>query len=446
MTGKFDKVLAELSDEDKLRYFDENGVPKIDIEDSGIAEFSMFIDKAVYNKESQELRWHMVASDTDEDSYDDNMTLELFEKFLSRIESQERPPEKYCSEFWDGGEPYLSISHYSDQNGAAVPGEVQCSYIDGEKFKAKGTFFKNRLGMACFDAINADKQGVRKSDNEELDHPVRVSIAFLDYKHEHKSNGKIFIRESLDDVCPHCILEALTNTGEGKKYLDGHLIHYGMTRIPVNKRTDMEVSKSMATRKDDAKSIVGDELAEKMEENETTFRSELVIKSEEETEEVGAVEVVDKVEEVPEVVEEEPKHILQESVDALLASYTEVSKSELDLDAKLEILQRPLENLANVTRASLEGRTVAEVQKNDAIDELRQEVAGQFAEISQQLQILSQAITDKSNVQDTQVPAPRSIQPEQQVLPVQPVPQPAQLTDNGYPTLKSLVRRSTGAS
>jgi hypothetical protein len=54
----------------------------------------------------------------------------------------------------------------------------------------------------------------------------------------------------------------------GKIYMKGQLVHLAMTRVPVNPRTEMSVEKSMdeiTTKRDDAKSIIGD-LAEELEE------------------------------------------------------------------------------------------------------------------------------------------------------------------------------------
>lgn len=428
----------------------ETWVAKKSEYEPAIVDFSMYIDKAVYSKENQELRWHCVASDTEEDSYSDNMTEELFKSFLERIENGEVPPEKYCSEFWKGGKPYISISHYSDQDGKGVPGEVECVYIDGEKFKGKGTFYQNKLGWACFNAINADKYGIRKSKDKELDHPVRISIAFLDYKHRHKSNGEIFVRENLDDQCPYCLLEALTGKSEGKEYLDGHLIHLALTRIPVNKRTEMEVSRSMATRKDDAESIVG-EIAENLEEQETQFRSEaLVTMSEEETVEKMEDEDVDEEEEKKkkkkdeeEEVEEksEARHILQDVLDAYKSAFDELGKAEATPEEKLRAMQSPLEQLATVTRAQLEGTTVEQVQENENIAQLKSEIVetkSEIAQLRQDLQIALQALQDKSNVQETQVPAVRSLQPQQVTQPVLPA--------QGQPkSLHDIIQRSVGA-
>jgi hypothetical protein len=444
-------VLAELSDEDKKKYFDRDGdtwIPKADLPKPEYVNFSMYIDKAVYNKESQEYRWHCVASDIDEDSYKDNMSLELFGKFLSRIESGEAPPEKYTSEFWDGGMPYLSLSHYSDQNGKGVPGPVESVYIDGEKLKGKGKFYKTPLGLACFDAINKDKHGVNKSE----ENPVRISIAFLDYAHKHKSNGEIFVRESIEDICPYCLLEAFTGEDGGREYLDGHLIHLALTRVPVNKRTSMEVSKSMATRKDDSESIVGEELAEELDAQETQFRSEALVTMSDEEPEVEVSTDVEKAKKVEDEDEDDKdkkkkkdedeveekaevtRHILDDAFDAYRSAYDEVVKAEISQDEKLQAMQPVLERVAQTTRSAIEGIPVEQVAENKELAQLR----SMISELTQQVQILSQQVQDKSNVQDIQVPQPRSIQPAQQTMMVNP-------TAQEQPTgLRATIRRSVG--
>src|SRR4030042_5113558 len=86
---------------------------------SDTVEFSLTIRKAYFDEAPQEMRWKADTSDTGEDSYKDEMTLELFSDFLSRIETNEKPPEHFCSDYWSGGTPYLSVSHYHDQNGKA---------------------------------------------------------------------------------------------------------------------------------------------------------------------------------------------------------------------------------------------------------------------------------------------------------------------------------------
>jgi hypothetical protein len=225
------------------------------------------------------------------------MTLELFGDFLRRIEANEAAPEEFRSDFWSGGMPYLSISHYPDFNGDGVPGDVEVVYVDGNYLKAKGTYRDTPLGRACFKAICDDLYNTQKSENKDK---VRVSIAFLDWKHKHKSNGFIFERESLHSICPECLRELVTGDYQGKEFLRGQLIHLAHTRVPVNKRTLMEVDKSMATtRKDDAASIVGDELADELEKKAkaaaSVSKSEaLVVKADDDQDDVADLPEVER--------------------------------------------------------------------------------------------------------------------------------------------------------
>lgn len=243
-------------------YKDANGQWK---KKANLAEFSLTIVKAAYDKATQEMRWVATASDTVEDSFNDSMTPELFQSFIDRIERNEPAPAEFQSDAWKGGMPYLSVSHYSDLNGSGIPGDPKQVYIDGKYLKSKGTYRDTPLGRACFKAINNDLYNTEKADTQ---NKVRISIAFLDWKHKHKSNGFVFERKSLDDMCPECLIELIRGENSGKFYLDGQLIHLAHTRVPVNKRTDiapdMEVERAMTTRKDDAASIIGEELAEEL--------------------------------------------------------------------------------------------------------------------------------------------------------------------------------------
>ena len=241
-----------------------------------LEEFSLVV-KASQDVETGEMRWQASTSDILEDSYLDNMSIELYSDFLNRIERGELVPEQFRSDFWSGGMPYISVSHYPDLNGNAVPGNVTSVYIDGNCLKAKGTFFNTDLGIACFKAI-------KENSNLPDDEKVRVSIAFLDYAHRHKSDGFMFTRGDIEDVCPQCIQESRIEKTHGKIFLAGQLIHLAMTRVPANKRTNMEVERSMTTRKEDAASIIGEELAEELDmQAKMVGKSEaLVVKSEDE--------------------------------------------------------------------------------------------------------------------------------------------------------------------
>ena len=214
-------------------------------------EISMVITKAVLDKKSGKMRWSMSASDTGVDSYGDRTTVELFENFVSRIESGQEVPVEFkdaiCEEDWCGGLPYVSISHLKSAAGANVPGDVEKVYVDGNVLKAKGVLHNDSLGFAVFQSLLSDLYG-----ESEYDDKIRVSIGFLDLKHSH--GDFIFERKSVDDVCEKCL------AGEGDKvFLDGQLVHLALTRKPANPRTDMEVEKmaDVKTREEDAESIVG---------------------------------------------------------------------------------------------------------------------------------------------------------------------------------------------
>lgn len=249
-----------------------------------VKELSLYISKASLDKKSQQMRGLAVASDIGEDSFGDSMSMELFADFISRIETKESAPEVYCSDYWSGGMPYLSVAHYSDQNGDGIPGEVESIFVDGNRLKEKFILANNSMGLSIFRSIMDDLY----SDNPKYDDPVRISIAFLDYKHQHKDGGYVFERNLLSDTCPECL-----KRNNGKTYLNGHLIHCAFTRVPANPRTEIEnlEERSMAkikTKREDAESLIGDTLAEELELNEKVIgKSEtLVVKSEEESEDV----------------------------------------------------------------------------------------------------------------------------------------------------------------
>lgn len=234
-----------------------------------LEEFSLTIRRATLDSKTGEMRWRADASDIDSDSYDDNMSFELFSDFLDRINRDEAPPEQikehYVTDFWPGGMPYLSLSHYPDLNGDAVPGVVDAVFMDGKFFKAKGRLLDNDLGRATWQALKSDLE--KRSDTNHT--PVRISIAFLDYKHMHKDTGTVFERDFSDPlkvVCSECVENRRNGKMGGKVFLKGQLIHLAMTRVPVNKRTLMEVERSMTTRKEDAASIVGEALADQIDE------------------------------------------------------------------------------------------------------------------------------------------------------------------------------------
>lgn len=229
---------------------------------SQLAEFSMAIVKASFDKKDQTMRFRAVASDTEPDLYGESMTPELFQDFVRRIDEKEPIPEAFksaiCEETWCGGLPYPSISHFrAGPNGSNVPGTLESVYIDGNRLKSVGVLHDTDLGRAVFKSL-CDDLYAQKSGTDGHD-PVRISIGFLDLQHSHVGNGMnyTFERKGLTDQCPMCI----QGIG-GKVYQKGVLVHEAFTRVPVNPRTEAEVERSMSdaivTKKDDAASIVGD--------------------------------------------------------------------------------------------------------------------------------------------------------------------------------------------
>lgn len=257
---------------------------------SEIAQFSMSIVKASFEKENQIMRWRSVNSDTDPDLSQEAMSPELFADFVSRIESKSPIPKPFdevvCEEDWCGGVPYLSISHYrSGPKAKNVPGDVESVYVDGKLLKSTGTLYTTPLGFAVFSALNRDLYKKKSDGSPEVppEERIRISIGFLDLEHKHildDGEEKVFARTDVGQVCELC------NSDIGRKiYTKGQLVHLAMTRVPMNPRTLMEVDKSMdiKTKEDDAKSIVGD-LADELEE-ESTVEKALVVKADGSTEE-----------------------------------------------------------------------------------------------------------------------------------------------------------------
>src|SRR5690606_29856678 len=219
---------------------------------SAVHEYSMVITKAEVVNDVME--WEAVGSDTQPDNYEDQATLTLFNNFVKRID--------------DGAPyPYLSVAHYFDKDvpnevlksqlgEKAVPGWATVVYVENNQLKARGYFENTPLGRAVYKAILDDI-----ANNVPMEERIRISIGFYDLKHAH--GNFVFTRRSASDICPKCAV------GVGKrKFLDGELIHLAVTRVPVNPRTPIGVemkSKKIKTRKDDAESIVGEELAEALE-------------------------------------------------------------------------------------------------------------------------------------------------------------------------------------
>lgn len=245
-----------------------------------VQQLSFNITKASFNKDSQEFRWAAVCSDTDPDSYNERMSVPLFKDFIERIEQNADAPSEVSSTFWSGGMPYLGVSHYLDQEGSAVVGPTTDLYVDGKFLKAKGRFENEKnteLAMAAYKVIRAELTAETPPDDK-----IRISIAFVDWKHSHDEGDFLFERSNLGHTCPLCIVGVPVN-----EYLAGQLVHLALTRAPANVRTDMLLEeKSMETKHEDATSIVGKKHADEMkkrEEESLTSKSAIVVKSDHET-------------------------------------------------------------------------------------------------------------------------------------------------------------------
>jgi len=230
----------------------------------------MSLTKAPFDKETGEKRWAATTSDTEKDLYTTRMSLSLFKDFLARIESNEAPPVTDLSDYYKGGLPYLSLSHYKDLDGFATLGRSRAVYVDGDRLKAKGVFENPvfpELADAAWNAIRSDIAGGVPPDNR-----IRISIRFLDWQHTH--DDFVFVREALTDKCPYC-LAGIPPT----EFQKGQLIHFALTRSPVNQRTSIELeerSMKKKTQLEDATSIVGEDLADKVHERAQQGTAEVV--------------------------------------------------------------------------------------------------------------------------------------------------------------------------
>lgn len=202
-------------------------------------------------------RWFATSSGVKKDLYGERMSIALFDDFVVRIERGDPAPPPFISDAWQGGLPYLGIAHYLDLNGAGIIGPTEAVWRDSKVLKMKGTFRNDSpLALAAFDAIQKDRLEKRADEDR-----VRVSIAFIDWGHNHNSKH-LFNRRTLRDQCMYC--EAGVRD---KEYTAGQLVHLAMTRRPAYPDTEIVAleERTMSKRREDAASIVGDEMADGLE-------------------------------------------------------------------------------------------------------------------------------------------------------------------------------------
>lgn len=368
-------------------------------------ELSMFVTKA--SIVDGEMRWAATNSDTSRDLYGERMSIELYKSMIGKINRREPVPEQFAdlvtSNWWKGGMPYVSLAHYSDGNGKAVPGMPSTIYIDGSALKAKGKMFDTPLGRAVWKSLQED-------ENNQNDDRIRISVGFLDLAHKHGEDGKVFERKALTDICPLC------RSGAGDKiYLDGYLVHLALTRVPVNPRTLMTVEKSMTkkTRKDDALSIVKEEaLVEEVEKAALETKSDVLVEMSE-TEAVIEESKSEPVQETP-VVEEactdKPKDkkghpdgdMEDEEEDAVPAKK---SLSVEDIQAIAEVvkslLPQPVEVITTVEDTAVQ-KSALDISVENLYNSVNQAmqtknltIEERLASINPALQELGQAITEQ---------------------------------------------------
>jgi hypothetical protein len=369
----------------------------------GVSELSMYVVKA--NIKDGEMRLRMTSSDTGKDAYEEAMSTELFDDFLSHIRDEDEIPEAFKSviaeETWDGGMPYVSIAHYkSGKDGVNVPGVVKSIYRDGKVLKATAVLYDTPLGRAVFKSLQKDL--VEKRDDK-----VRVSIGFLDLSHSH-GDKYTFVRKALGDKCPLC------KEGVGDKiYKKGHLVHLALTRVPANPRTDVEVEKSMTTKREDAESIIEDEEVVKGLDLKSQAEDVLVIKSDETP--VPEAPVQENTENTvvspaPEVVTITPAPIYEptpvEKSFAVLKSKIEAIKSQgLVGEAALAAIQPDFDQIGEVIKSEFTPKPSpeAEAQKSlettlrSLLNEMLPQILGQtVAPIQSQIETLQGELRAKS--------------------------------------------------
>ena len=220
-------------------------------------EISLYFTKAALHEDGT-MHWAATVSDTDVDNHDERVDRAFFDNAISHAEEMDMMP-------------YVCVSHY-DFAGKGIPdeewiaGPSKVIFPDGQKFKAKGTFWPTELGKIAFDGVQEDIKNDVPHDER-----IRISMGFYDRTAEEEKS------------------EATEDGGTRTVYKDGIIKHFALTRVPVLPRTEIDAweEKSMVTKREDATSIVGDEWAEKLDRYQrevgksATEDEDLVIKGEE---------------------------------------------------------------------------------------------------------------------------------------------------------------------
>ncbi len=226
----------------------DNWVPK-----AALVDVELVITKASLQEDGT-MRWQATVSDVGPDASGERTSLALFQDWIERVEKGVTmsflPPPAL---------PFLGVSHYPRLDGFGEAGATEKMYVDGKQFKAGGLFLDSPVGKAVFETLRAELDMVKRG--EAVEQPIRISAAWWDLEHSH--GDFVFTRRSLTDLCPMC-----TQGAGNKVYLKGQPDHWASTRVPIHPRTSLaleEKSMPKIKRRDDAASIVGDELADELE-------------------------------------------------------------------------------------------------------------------------------------------------------------------------------------
>lgn len=201
--------------------------------------FPMHITKATM-REGQ-MYFQAAVSDNEWDAQEERLALSIFNDFKSRIDEGKKKDD-YLP-------PFISLSHYNRmEDRSGEQGIIKDVWTQGAYFKVDGYFHNTRLGKRAFGVARSELK--RLKAGEEISDPVRLSIGFYP-KRITREDGRVV-------------------------YLQGELDHVALTRLPVNPRTGFTylTEKSMATKKEDALSIVGEDYADDVEELESKQRAE----------------------------------------------------------------------------------------------------------------------------------------------------------------------------
>ena len=207
----------------------------------------MWITKAVKGKDGV-MRWNATVSKFAVDNQGDEVTPEFFKSAAAQVANGLRPAPVLCVSHIDKGMP-------SDDWTA---GDVEALYVDGDQPKAKGTFRDTLLGRAAFQAVRDDWSN-KVPDNEK----TRISMGFFDEGSERLVTR---MQDGTEKI--------------GRRFRLGWIKHLALTRVPVVEETRIKAGlevKSMpaTTKKQDAASIVGDELAEQLLPEQETEKADL---------------------------------------------------------------------------------------------------------------------------------------------------------------------------